>query len=268
MSRTIPTDVADAVLRIESQTLVRRVEWFEELGSTNDYALSIAADAQLETPRLIWADRQLAGRGRSGHAWWSAPGALTFSLLLDSRTSGLAPQTWPIVSLLTGMAIAEALAHFRPGVPVGVKWPNDVLLGERKVGGILIEPSSEDPTRLVVGIGVNVANSFASAPPELRAIATALADHNPQDAVPIGVLLAILEHWDRVVSEYLAGKWDLPTQWRRRCVLTDRQVRVTSSATRVEGLCRGVDSDAALLIQTSAGVMRQVAGTVRLLSSL
>jgi len=266
MPRTIPPDIADAILRIESQTLVRRVEWFEEIGSTNDYALSIAGDAGLETPRLIWADRQHAGRGRSGHAWWSAPGALTFSLLLDSQTSGLAPETWPILSLLTGMAIAEALAECRPGVPVGVKWPNDVLLGERKVGGILMEPSPVNSARLVVGIGVNVANSFATAPAALWSIATALSDHNRQNAVPIVVLLGILEHWNRVISEFLSGTWELPDQWRRRCVLSDRQVRVTSGDVRVEGLCLGIDAGGALLIETPHGVIRQVAGTARLLS--
>ncbi|OYW23472.1 MAG: biotin--[acetyl-CoA-carboxylase] ligase [Planctomycetales bacterium 12-60-4] len=266
MSRTIPPEIADAILRIEAQTFVRRVEWFEELGSTNDYALSIAGQLSLETPRLIWAHRQHAGRGRSGHAWWSAPGALTFSLLLDAETSGLIPSTWPIVSLLTGMAIAAALEEFRPNAAVGVKWPNDIWLGDRKVGGILMEPSPVNPARLVVGIGVNVANSFVEAPPELRSIATALSDHSPQHAMPVAVLLGILEHWDRVISEFLNDDWDLAALWRRRCVLTDRAVRVTTGDSLTEGVCRGIDTSGALLIETSKGLIRQVAGTVRLLS--
>ena len=257
-----PPEVLDAVLRIESQTFVQKVDWFSEIGSTNDHALSLAAQPTLETPRLIWADRQHAGRGRSGNAWWSAGGALTCSLVIERES--WAPR-WSLVSLVTGLAIADALAELLPGLQVQVKWPNDVFLEGRKVCGILIEPVPASPERLVIGFGINVANSFATAPPELRATATAVCDHRPAAALPAEVLLNVLQHWERARERFCANPAGIVNDWSQRCLLTAREVQLSAGTASVRGTCRGIDEEGQLLIETARGYERRIAGTVRII---
>ncbi|MBI1345530.1 biotin--[acetyl-CoA-carboxylase] ligase [bacterium] len=261
---SLPPDIIDAILRLESQTLVRQVEWFPEIGSTNDYALSLADQSDIELPRLIWADRQTAGRGRSGHAWWSAAGALTFSLLVDPQRWGLRPEQWPKVSLITGIAIAEALSRHVPGQSVRVKWPNDVYLNDRKVCGILTEPTPQrNPAWLVIGVGINVNNSFTTAPPELRQTATALCDEGARDCQGVDVLLSVLSQWEQQIQQLAATPDSLQTTWQNWCWLREHRVRITTAADVTEGHCQGIDDAGALLIETARGLTRHYAGTVR-----
>ena len=126
------------------------------------------------TARDRYARHQTAGRGRGKHTWWSAEGALTFSVLLEPSTLGIHTRSWPQLSLATAVAICDALAVELRQYEVAsamprIKWPNDVLIDGRKVCGILIESPAQPGVRrrcLVVGIGVNVNNSWKTAPAE------------------------------------------------------------------------------------------------------
>ncbi|HET6423924.1 MAG TPA: biotin--[acetyl-CoA-carboxylase] ligase [Planctomycetaceae bacterium] len=259
----LPPAVVDALLRIEGETLVRKADWFAALGSTNDLALEWAAEADLELPRLIWAETQTAGRGRGAHVWWAAPGALTFSLIVDEASTGLRAMMWPQVSVLTGLAIAEALSEFVPAHSIGLKWPNDVQVHGRKICGILVEVPPGQPQRLVIGIGINVGNSFREAPADLQAIATSLVDLL-NDAPPLPtVLLKVLQRWSHLARQRVNHELDLPTAWARYCALQDRRVRVTTGEKHLDGVCRGIDADGALWLETSSGRTRQLGGTVR-----
>ena len=253
----------DALLRIEGETLVRKADWFAALGSTNDLALQWAAEADLELPRLIWAETQTAGRGRGAHVWWAASGALTFSLIVDEASTGLQAMMWPQVSVLTGLAIAEALSEFVPAHSIGLKWPNDVQVHGRKICGILVEVPPGQPHRLVIGVGINVGNSFRDAPTELQAIATSLIDLLGSPPPLPTVLLKVLQRWSHLAQERVNCRLDLPGAWSRYCTLADRRVRVTTGEKHVDGVCRGIDSDGALWLETPAGRLRQLGGTVR-----
>ncbi len=263
MTAVLPPAVVDALLRIEGETLVRKADWFAALGSTNDLALQWAADADLELPRLIWAETQTAGRGRGAHVWWAAPGALTFSLIVDEASTGLRAAMWPQVSVLTGLAIAEALSEFVPAHSIGLKWPNDVQVHGRKICGILVEVPPGQPQRLVIGIGINVGNSFRDAPTDLQAIATSLVDLLGSPPPLTTVLLSVLQRWSTLSKERVAERLDLPSAWSRYCVLQDRRVRVTTGERHVDGVCRGIDADGALWLETANGRVRQLGGTVR-----
>jgi len=261
---SLPPEIIDAMLRIESQTVIREVEWFAELGSTNDYALSLAALSDIKIPRLIWTERQTAGRGRGGHAWWSASGALTFSLLVDPQSWGLSPVQWPKISLISGIAIATALNQHVPGQIVRVKWPNDVYVNDRKVCGILTEPTPQrQPPWLVIGIGVNVNNSFATAPPKLRQTATALCDEGARDCHAVDVLLSVLSAWEQQIQILAAEPTSLQATWQPWCWLREHRVRLTTATDVIEGQCRGIDDAGALLIESARKLTRHYAGTVR-----
>ena len=123
------------------------VEVLPEIDSSNTELMRRARAGQTE-PTLLVAERQSAGRGRLGRTWHSAPGdSLTFSLSLP-----YAPQQWSGLSLAVGLSLAEALHP-----DIGLKWPNDLWLQGRKLGGILIEAAtSAERSQLVVGVGLNI----------------------------------------------------------------------------------------------------------------
>lgn len=248
--------------RVRRETFLRRIEYHQELASTNDLALELARQDAGPLPLLVLAARQTAGRGRGSHRWWSAAGALTFSLLVDIDPQRLAPACRPLLSLTTALAIGEAVELLVPGADVGLKWPNDVLLQSRKVSGVLLESPSRPTGRMVVGIGLNVNNSFAAAPPELQQQTLALKDATQRDFDLTDVLLLVLQRWADLFERLITGRLNLRAGWAPHCVLTGRAVQLQAGRQTVSGVCRGIDDSGALLIETAHGLERCHSGTV------
>lgn len=218
------------------------VEVLPELDSTNS-ELMRRARAGLAEPILLLAQRQTAGRGRQGRAWQSQPGAsLTFSIGL-----ALEPTDWSGLSLAVGLAAAEAL-HPR----VRLKWPNDLWVDDRKLGGILIETGTLAGTKArfaVAGIGINIA---ARAPgPEYSTQPISLQEIDPgQDAA--SALLAVAPAVNRAMQAFERhGFAPLRQRFHARDTLAGRAVRLTDGTT---GLADGVDERGALVVHTAAGL--------------
>jgi BirA family biotin operon repressor/biotin-[acetyl-CoA-carboxylase] ligase len=249
--------------RIESSGVVAQIEHHAELASTNDRAVELAARDEVRLPLLVVADRQTAGRGRGANRWWSAAGALTFSLLVETSDASLSPEKWPQFSLTAGLAICEALARHAPQRLWGLKWPNDVFVDERKICGILIEAPSAARRRLVIGIGINVNNSFRNAPAELTQRATALCDvigHElDSSAVLLDVLRALQRRWQMLG---LLGFGALVEDWRRYCILDGRTVTLVQGHERIVGHCLGIDDTGRLILQTETHRRTCVAGSI------
>ena len=251
--------------RLLSETCLRQAEWHDQVDSTNDRASVLAARPEIEMPLLIGADQQTEGRGRGANRWWGAEGSLMFSILVDMCQFGLASSDWPRFSLVTGLAVAETLATFLPSVSIGLKWPNDVWLGHRKASGILIEQCDQFPNRVVVGIGLNVNNSFVMAPEEQRRSATSMSDdaHGRQfDRTEI--LLDFLTRWRSLSQRLAEDDINLVEQWSRWCVLTGHPVMLSQGKQETIGVCAGIDANGALLLRTGFALERHYAGTVRL----
>jgi BirA family transcriptional regulator, biotin operon repressor / biotin---[acetyl-CoA-carboxylase] ligase len=218
------------------------VEILPELDSTNSELMRRARSGRTE-PLLLVAERQTAGRGRLGRSWQSAAGAsLTFSLGLS-----LAPPDWSGLSLAIGASVAESLHS-----EVRLKWPNDLWLHDRKLGGILIETASHgegaaSTRHAVIGIGINIAPREAaglSTPP--AAVRELLAD---ADAGAVLLRLALPLVRDVLAFER-AGFAPFRQRFHARDALRGRQV-VLSDGTR--GTAQGVDERGALLVHTAAG---------------
>lgn len=257
-------DLTDVLKRLERGTFIRRAEWHDELGSTNTAAGALAMQSPLDLPVLIGAVRQTAGRGRGDNKWWSSTGALTFSLLLNPLEDGLPMLRWPQVALMTGLAVAQTLDRFLPPSSVKLKWPNDVYVEGRKICGILTEIPSGRTDRLIVGVGLNVGNTLADAPPQLAAAAVSLRDLLGDRHPPLDVVLAeLIARWEIWFRRLVAGQIDFPNLWRGKCCLTGSRISVTAGPNVRSGICRGLDADGALLIETPAGIERVLAGTVR-----
>lgn len=178
--------------RCTAPTFGRTVEWHDALPSTQERAMRLAADNAPEGTVVV-AETQGQGRGREGSVWLSPPGGLWFSLLLfpkapADRVAGL--------TLVAAQAVRDTLA-FDFCVPAVIKHPNDVMVGTKKIAGILAEATSRagDPgvERLVMGIGLDVANELPAA---LQGIATRMADHLPTAPMLEDVLARILERFE------------------------------------------------------------------------
>jgi BirA family biotin operon repressor/biotin-[acetyl-CoA-carboxylase] ligase len=243
-------------------TFVEQIEFHPTIDSTNNRALAVAGEPGILTSRLILTEVQTGGRGRGANRWWASRGALTFSLLIRTDSVPLPPQRLPLASLTVGLAVCEALEEMLSLPDIRIKWPNDVYIGLRKVGGILIELPPGVPELLVIGIGINVNNSMQRAPDELRSSVIALCDASGNILSLQQVLLPVLVRLQTRLAAVDQHNTELMDHWRSRCLLTNRTVQVVSPARRIEGLCRGIDHEGALLIETQDRLERCFGGTV------
>lgn len=273
---------SDWLARLRELTRLAGGTLLTECGSTNDIALDSARNGNRPTPFLIWSLAQTRGRGRGGNVWHGSGGSLLFSLVAShqpglavrsehatspdftmslpdtSRPAGPAPR----MALLAGLATATAIQRLAPRAAVGLKWPNDVLIDGAKVSGILTETVPGEASRVVFGIGVNV-NSAPAADVALRYRATSLREQTSQEQSLGSVLVAILQELDAQFESDRSRPADLPLAWKRYCVLDQRPVRIDQAGESHIGVCRGIDGDGALLLQTpDGGCSRIIAGVV------
>ena len=195
---------------------------------------------------------QTAGRGRRGAAWFAPPGeSLAFSILVRPQEP---KALWPRLALATGLAVAEAVESF--GQAAGVKWPNDVWIGQRKVAGILVEAGGD---YVIAGIGINV--NVKVFPDEISSIATSLQ-------APRGeVLAAIVRGFARHCRNIGSGFDELLDGVRQRCVLTGRRVSLIDSKGPRTGIVEGIAPGGELLLRTDAGIERLIqADEVRIMA--
>jgi BirA family biotin operon repressor/biotin-[acetyl-CoA-carboxylase] ligase len=213
--------------------------------STNERARELAANGAPHGT-LVTAGEQTAGRGRQGRTWTAPAGrALLCSLLLRDP-----PRLLPLAA---GVAVADLVEGLVPGAEAKLKWPNDVLVGGRKVAGILVEGRPQE-SWAVVGIGLNVAVRSEDFPGELRARAGTLGLGREAIEPALGQLLRSLERWiGAVASEVLDAV-------RTRDALLDRPVRWAGGA----GRGAGVDGDGRLLVASAQGTVALDAGEVHL----
>lgn len=248
--------------RIRAETWVRSIDYRAELSSTNDLALHVGTDRSGQVPALVLADRQLAGRGRGANQWWSAPGALTFSLLVDFDPRQVPPDSLPLVSLASALAVCQTLDPLVADQRPGLKWPNDVYLLGRKICGILIESVPNRGGRFVLGVGINVNNSFQGAPAELRQTGIALCDATSRNHQLPDLLIQALVQLEQVFSWIISDRQRFQGQWKRYCILRGSQVVIQSAERRIAGLCHGIAGDGALLIGNATRPQRVYSGVV------
>ncbi|MGA1207952.1 MAG: biotin--[acetyl-CoA-carboxylase] ligase [Litorivicinaceae bacterium] len=220
----------------------------EATGSTNH---DVLAQSGSWGALALW---QASGRGRRGRAWWGAPGrTLMCSVGADLENQG---QAWWGLSLAVGVVVAEFLEA--QGVSVQLKWPNDLYLEQRKLGGLLIELSG-DPlghVRVVAGLGLNLASvSLDDAPPmaALRDVGCLWSD------IATAALMSAM--WQCLIEFPAQGFSSYRARYQSRCLLTGRPV-VVEGAYSVDGVCRGVDTHGQLIVETEQGLQRVNAGEV------
>jgi BirA family biotin operon repressor/biotin-[acetyl-CoA-carboxylase] ligase len=227
----------------------------QSVPSTQLVALELAEDGAPDRT-VVMAEHQTAGRGRRGARWEDEPGA---SLLVSIVVrSGLEPARLPTLSYVAAVAVAEALAAVAPIVP-RLKWPNDVLIGGRKIAGILLESKlGRGPATTILGIGINLGQRHF--PPALRERATSVALETGLAIDREALLAALLERFDvwrqRLETEGFDG---VRQRWIALSDTIGRRVSVDGR----EGIAQDLDADGALVLETGAGRQRVVAGEMR-----
>lgn len=233
------------------------VRFFEETDSTNTRAFELARSGAPEGTVVV-ADAQSGGKGRIGRSWLSPPGLnLYASVILRPE---LHPMRAQMLTLMSAVAEAEAIGGFVPTAPL-LKWPNDVLVRDKKVSGILLEMDSEgDRVKFVVaGFGVNV--NMTDFPEELRGRATSIMMESGRKVSRVEFARRLLTSLDLWYARCMEEGFDPVVEaWRRSFALEGKPVRVAGYRETIEGICLGIDPDGALLVKKPGG------GTVRVLS--
>lgn len=222
---------------------------YEELKSTNDEALRLSADVSAAGGTVITAQRQTKGRGRRGRSWIGRPGNLFMSLLLP----------WPAAEsgalvFVVSLALLRAVRQFSPQADVCLKWPNDVLVGGRKISGILLEAAS--PGIMVAGVGVNIASA-----PEDENILYAVTSLRK-----VGIncdrtefLRVFLREFNETCAVYRSeGMAKTAELWRKEVRGIGAPITVRMPRTEEKGIFRGIDDSGLLLLETPAGVVKTI----------
>lgn len=227
-----------------------------ETGSTNADMLALAASGIAEG---LWlrAERQTSGRGRQGRKWLSAPGNLYASTLVRLRPSDPSPAT---LALVAAVALEETVATYLRDGALALKWPNDLLLGDAKLSGTLLERAGD---AVVIGIGVNLAHS----PEGMQRAVTSLAAHGLQ-LDPHEFLETLAEAFARWLARWRGeGVATIRDRWVARAhpIGTALTARLADGAV-IDGLFDGLDRDGALQLRLADGTVRTIhAGDVFLL---
>jgi BirA family biotin operon repressor/biotin-[acetyl-CoA-carboxylase] ligase len=278
VSESLPSDLADALAEAAPRLgNFADVRYFAELDSTNDTALLLAAQGAPEGTSVL-ADAQRAGRGRRGRAWFSPPGAgMYLSVIVrpespkSPKSSGssepeVSPMALSLVTLAAGVAAAEAVTQVA-GLPVELKWPNDVVIGRpwRKVGGLLCESAATGGRidAVVIGIGINLRPAAYPAPIAHRATSIETELGRPIDRASL--VVACLGRLRAATERLRGGRGDeVCREWRRfgRAGLESAPVRWHEHDAVRTGTAHDIAEDGALLVERDGRVERLTAGEV------
>jgi BirA family biotin operon repressor/biotin-[acetyl-CoA-carboxylase] ligase len=238
----------------------RSIRWHDSVPSTNDLALELA-EGSVPEGTVIIAEEQTAGRGRLGRAWVSPRGGVWLSVILNP---GLPQDRVPVIGLAAGTAAAQAIRK-TTGLPARLKWPNDVLVGGKKVVGVLAE-ATPGADRVVVGIGINANIALDG----LREVAgypvTSLQAQLGRPVEREGLIRVLLRELDQAYAVLRsAGIPEVLGRWREMAETLGRSVRVEMVGATIDGIAFDIDEAGALLIRVDDGTVRRVvAGDIRM----
>lgn len=234
-----------------------KIQAFESLDSTNNYLKKLASGGAPEGTVVI-ADEQTAGRGRMGRSFASAPGCgIYMSMLL--RPEGCTADCAPGLTAVAAVAVCRAIEKVCGRAP-GIKWINDLYLRGKKICGILCESSVKDGrvNYAVLGIGLNVTTRAKEFPEELRETAGSLYTQTGFVFERGKLIAAIIAELSSLYSVWLEGPSVCHAEYKRRCIVLDRQITVSSPGGELEAVAENISSDYGLVLRLPNGERRTV----------
>jgi BirA family biotin operon repressor/biotin-[acetyl-CoA-carboxylase] ligase len=243
---------------LDTEIFGKKIFYYESLSSTMEQAMQLGLEGA-HCGSLVVAECQTKGRGRLGRSWFSPKyKGIYFSLIIRPE---IPPQQAPLLTLLSAVSVSEAIKNIT-GLSPAIKWPNDIILNHKKLGGILTELNAETDkiNFAVIGIGLNVNNEEKS----LVTGSTSLKCEKKESIERLGLLQEILR---RLEVNYLGlerrGAQPIIKKLRHLSLTIGRQVKVYSHHRHIAGLAVDIDTDGSLLVRTEQGLVeRVVAGDV------
>lgn len=256
----IPAEIQSA---LGTRLIGREVVYFEETDSTNVRAHELG-EAAAPDGTVVIAEHQTAGKGRRGRQWISPPGVNLYTSVL--LRPDILPRFATQLTFVSAVAVARAIEDVTDLEP-RVKWPNDVLLGGKKVAGLLNEMSAETESinYVILGIGVNLNMSAGQFPADLRYPATSVALEQEAPISRLDLARALFRRLDYYYFLFLEqGFPPVIRDWENLCDLMGKMVEVDYQDRLVRGRAEGIDEDGALLLRLPDGMKERVlAGDVR-----
>lgn len=251
--------------RLFPGTICKKIESLEVTDSTNIHAKQLAEFGE-EEGTVIIAEKQTAGKGRMGRHWESEPGAgIYMSIILRPCIN---PVHVPGITLVTALAVIEAIKKTCNTEPF-IKWPNDIVLGGKKICGILTEMSSEMDliNYVVTGIGINTNNKYF--PEEIEETATSLFIQTGQKTDRARLAACTIDCFGRYYKKFENAKSIKPfiDEYNQLLANRDREVKIfygmAENASKTEtGIARGIDENGALIVDTKSGTRHVLSGEV------
>jgi BirA family biotin operon repressor/biotin-[acetyl-CoA-carboxylase] ligase len=261
-SRLLPYEIEK---HLGTKVIGRRMKYLETTESTTWVARDLLC--QQDPARLhgivIIAEEQTGGQGRLGRAWASPPGGIWTTTILAPR---IPIDRVFMVTMAAAVAVARAL---RKDYDLGalIKWPNDILIGDRKVAGLLLELSAENAVvnHALLGLGIDANIPLDHLPPDLRATVTSLSAELGREVDRPSLLAAVLREFERRYDLLEAGEYEaVAREWRSLAITLGHRVRITTLAKTFEGEAVDIDESGALLVRKETGaVERVIAGDCR-----
>lgn len=248
--RLFPSEIHEG---LKTRSIGKKIYYFDKLSSTMDEAMQLGFENAPEGTVVI-AESQSSGRGRMGRAWVS-PKYKGVYLSLIVRPDIIPSQT-PVLTLMTAVSVCEAITH-TTGLEPQIKWPNDIILAHRKIGGILTELKAElDIVSFVlIGIGLNVNNDRGALPEG----ATSLKEQLKDTVNRVALARNLLQNFE---TSYLRFKKEGPEpvleRWRSYALTLGKRVKVMYQKRHIEGEALDIDNDGGLLIRNDAGLVDKV----------
>ncbi|MBR1470511.1 MAG: biotin--[Lachnospiraceae bacterium] len=243
--------------RVNTKWAGRKVYFHKEMESTNEYAKYLAEEG-MDHGSLVVAEMQTGGKGRRGRTWISPAGQnIYMTLLLRPLFS---PDQASMLTLLMAVSVAEVLHHLHSDLEVKIKWPNDVLIGDRKVCGILTEMDAEPDYihHVVIGVGINV--NQTEFPEEISSTATSLrlekGEHVDRAQIILGVM-DFFEYYYEIFAEHLDVS-DFVEVYDSYLVNRGREVRVLDPKGEFEGVAEGINDKGELIVNLPDGSVRTI----------
>ena len=238
---------------LNTATVGRNILYYHSLPSTMDFAKKLAQEGMSEGV-VVLCDEQTEGRGRQGRKWFASPASSVLMSVIFRPTLEQLPQ----LNMLASLAIVLTIEKVA-GIKSAIKWPNDVLIGGKKVAGILMENVFEGEAlqAAIVGVGLNVSLDV-SAYPEIAPIATSLSTELGKELNRDDVLRTLLQEMDALYQAVKRNK-DVYHQWLARVETLGKTVRIKSGKSVEEGLAQSIGPDGSLTLRRADGSLVTIA---------
>jgi len=249
----LPHKLKDA---LNTSYIGKEIHYFREVDSTNEVAKRLAQEGAPEGTVVI-AEQQREGRGRGGKPWISPIGGAWMSIILRPDTL---PMNAPQLTFTAGVAAAKTIKE-EYEIEVGIKWPNDILIEDKKVCGILTEISTERDSidYIIAGIGIDANVDLELLPPELREETTSLKSVLEKEISRMMLVRKFLENFETMYNEFNQGNFQKILQkWRKYSKTIGSNVEIRKGTEIVQGEAVGVNREGALILELKNGSLRKI----------